>query len=225
MNVLLKGISKVLKYEEKLIYTVCIQDKTYYRALVYEVYKALEDESDAIKIYNSLDELKPSKTAFILDDIFNPEINSTKINTAVLHHLKDRVYKTNLQIEKDEITSKLTKFFDEVAEVSDYSIGWNNDIDLSSLLKLAGFKVELHESSDILHGVISYMKVLYDLLGIRLFIFINKKTMFEECLLKEFYHQCALEGYCILNLDVDCSKSISEDEKVVILDNDFCEIY
>ena len=225
MNVLLKGISKVLKYEEKPIYTVCIQDKTYYRALVYEVYKALEDESDAIKIYNSLDELKPSKTAFILDDIFNPEINSTKINTAVLHHLKDRVYKTNLQIEKDEITSKLTKFFDEVAEVSDYSIGWNNDIDLSSLLKLAGFKVELNESSDILHDVISYMKVLYDLLGIRLFIFINKKNMFEECLLKEFYHQCALEGYCILNLDVDCSKSISEDEKVVILDNDFCEIY
>ena len=49
--------------------------------------------------------------------------------------------------------------------------------------------------------------------------------MFEGCLLKEFYHQCALEGYCILNLDVDCSKSISDDEKIVILDSDFCEIY
>lgn len=225
MNVLLKGVKKLLDYDKHNVYTVSIEDKTFYRKLVKEVYDTLNGEGDAIKIYADMEECNTQKMAFVINDLFNMELGGTKINNAILLHLKDRVNKTELRDESDKIIASLTEFFDKVEEVSDYSVSWNDDIDLSQVLKVAGFKITLNENADVLSNTVSYMKILYEVLGIRLFVFINVKVMFEEELLKQFYHQCTLEGYNVLNLDVSPTTSVCDDESVVFLDKDFCEIY
>ena len=225
MKVLINGIKKLLDYDSCNVHTVCIENKQFYQKTVWEIYKSVQGDSDVLKVYDKNEECNVTKYVFIINDLYNLNLNNTKTSNAILSHLKDRVNKTSLRDKCDALISSLTSFFDEVAEVSDYNVGWNNNIDITQMLKLAGFHAEFTEEPEIIYNVIKYIKVLYEILGVRLFVFINSKTIFDRDVLKVFYHQCSLEGYNILNVDVTLSSPVSEQENVVILDRDFCEIY
>ena len=225
MKVLINGIKKLLDYDSCNVHTVCIENKQFYQKTVWEIYKSVQGDSDVLKVYDKNEECNVTKDVFIINDLYNLNLNNTKTSNAILSHLKDRVNKTSLRDKCDALISSLTSFFDEVAEVSDYNVGWNNNIDITQMLKLAGFHAEFTEEPEIIYNVIKYIKVLYEILGVRLFVFINSKTIFDRDVLKVFYHQCSLEGYNILNVDVTLSSPVSEQENVVIIDRDFCEIY
>lgn len=225
MKLLFDGIEKVLDFEKHNICTLAVENKSFYLKLVENLINTLNGDDEKVWLYDNEKEISISKKVLLISDVFNIDFNTTKLTSALNANLKAMVSSSDLQIEYLNLVRCLTKFFDDVKKASDFSIDWKSEIDLSLLLKMASYKFTEYESAGLLNRVLDYMKLCTDVLNTSLFVFINSKIFFEKDELNVFYRQCVQEGLNILNLDCISLESVNENEKNIIIDKDFCEIY
>lgn len=225
MKLSINGIRTVLNYDEFTVYTVVLENMNFYVNTVKKIISSLNGEEDAIQLFTAEKCLDVTKNIQLVDSVFNLDFSGTKLTNALYNHLKVKIQTGEIYTAYLDLSRVLTQFYDNVQELSDYKIDWKNDIDMLSVLKLANFKFVPEDDDNILNKILDYMHIYSDALGIKLFIFLNSKMLFDENKLKVLYEQCAKEGYKLLNLDcVNCSFVASGIEKILIVDNDLCEI-
>ena len=223
MKLSISGIGETFNFEEHPIYTVCVENKMLYKDIVTRLYSAWRGENDDIFLYDGNKKLDFTKSSEIVNNIFNLDFGGTKLTNALYNNLKTIIQSSSLNEDYQQMVSNLTNFFDKVKNSSDYNIEWE-DIDIISLLKVASFKFNNAENDNLLKRLLDYIHLYSDALGVKLFIFMNTKCIFNENEIGQLYHQCALEGCNILNIDCISSNRVTKEEELIIIDSDLCEI-
>lgn len=225
MKMLLNGIKTVFDFDKFPIYTVVVENKKFYFDVVNELISSLNADSDADVLYTDEKTLVLSKNAILISNVFNLDFGSTKLTNALYDSLYKKVQTSELQGEYLELVKVLTSFYGKIQDESDFAVEWKNDVSLLALLKVATYSFNVYGERGSLEQILDYLHICRDALGIKLFIFMNAKMLFDETNLKLFYEQCAKEDIKILNLDVVATTSVCAEEKIVIVDKELCEIF
>ncbi len=158
--------------------------------------------------------------------IFNPlgiDINNKKIVNKLYFDLEQLAKQEEMYFQTQQMRQVLVEYLMELEQKSEYILSFQQEIDLSAIFKAVGIKHEIIEE-DYLEKLIRYMKVVTQVLGIKIIIFINLRSyltdMQMERLLKEAIYQ-EIQVLLVENKERTCLK----DTFRYIIDNDKCEIF
>lgn len=161
-----------------------------------------------------------------MEIIFNPlgiDINNKKIVNRLYLDLDKLAKQEEMYVQTQQMRKGLIEYFLELEQKSEYILEIPQEIDMTGIFKAVGIKHEIIEE-DYLEKLIRYLKVVAQVLGIKVITFINLRSYLSdeqiEQLLKEAIYQ-EIQILLVENQERTCLK----DTFRYIIDNDKCEIF
>ena len=106
---------------------------------------------------------------------------------------------------------------------NNYSLNFEDDLDISQILK--AFSIKFERSEDLLVNLFEWLKILNEVLGYEIFFFINLENFLSEEELLEFSKFILYNKYKVVFLENFHRNKLFEDDNLIIIDNDLCEIF
>lgn len=175
----------------------------------------------ASRVLSENDEiLDISKCSAFTESYLPFQINDKKVSSKLYSALRD-IAETNFLQDYRSICVQISSFISKLNAESDCPISCEEEIDMTALFKVLGVNIESGDT--LLEKLLMYIRVKSCFLGIRCFFFVNLKTFLTAKELEMFYHEAELMEICIFLLENTFKPKLAC-ERVVIIDNDLCEI-
>ena len=215
-----KGFNFKIDFEDKSIFSLIIENKKLYRKVIEDLINNISIDDSNIILSKNNKLIVPEKEIFVFSDYFNFDVNKFVLN---------KYYKELKNLSENE-------FFDETVEIkealrnyvtklveNEYSIKLEEDLDISQILKAFGVKFQRNE--DLLLNLFEWIKILNELLGYEIFFFINLENFLSNDELVEFSKFILYNKYRVVFLENFNRNRLFDDDNLIIIDNDLCEIF
>lgn len=100
---------------------------------------------------------------------------------------------------------------------------FEDDLDVSQILK--AFSIKFERSEDLLLNLFEWLKILNEVLGYEIFFFINLENFLSEEELLEFSKFILYNKYKVVFLENFCRNKLFDDDSLIVIDNDLCEVF
>lgn len=162
---------------ENQILVLSIENHLAYSNILETLWKQYKGEGGDFILSDESKELKLSQKMECIYNIFNTNTNDRKIITKLYQELTFQ-NDTLLQEESVLFKQELISYFDKVISTVPYSLKYNFDTDLSSLMK--SISVEIDDDSDsLLEKTMQYIKLMNQICGVEIFVIPNLKAYFS----------------------------------------------
>ena len=163
-----KGFNFKIDFEEKNIFSLIVENKRAYRKIIEDLVNNSNIEDGDIILSKNNKLVMPEKEIFIFSDYFNFDINKFVLNKYYkeLKNLSENEF-LNETLEIKEI---LKDYINKLIE-NNYSLKFEDDLDISQILK--AFSIKFERSEDLLLNLFEWLKILNEILGYEIFFFIN----------------------------------------------------
>ena len=215
-----KGFNFKIDFEDKSIFSLIIENKKLYRKVIEDLINNISIDDGNIILSENNKLIVPEKEIFVFSDYFNFDVNKFVLN---------KYYKELKNLSENE-------FFDETVEIketlrnyvtklieNEYSVKLEEDLDISQILKAFGVKFQRNE--DLLLNLFEWIKILNELLGYEIYFFINLENFLSNDELVEFSKFILYNKYRVVFLENFNRNKLFDDDNLIIIDNDFCEIF
>ena len=215
-----KGFNFKIDFEDKSIFSLIIENKKLYRKVIEDLINNIIIDDGNIILSKNNKLIVPEKEIFVFSDYFNFDVNKFVLN---------KYYKELKNLSENE-------FFDETVEIketlrnyvtklieNEYSVKLEEDLDISQILKAFGIKFQRNE--DLLLNLFEWIKILNELLGYEIFFFINLENFLSDDELVEFSKFILYNKYKVVFLENFNRNKLFDDDNLIIIDNDLCEIF
>ena len=215
-----KGFNFKIDFEDKSIFSLIIENKKLYRKVIEDLINNISIDDSNIILSKNNKLIVPEKEIFVFSDYFNFDVNKFVLN---------KYYKELKNLSENE-------FFDETVEIkealrnyvtklieNEYSVKLEEDLDISQILKAFGVKFQRNE--DLLLNLFEWIKILNELLGYEIFFFINLENFLSDDELVEFSKFILYNKYRVVFLENFNRNRLFDDDNLIIIDNDLCEIF
>lgn len=215
-----KGFNFKIDFEDKSIFSLIIENKKLYRKVIEDLINNISIDDGNIILSENNKLIVPEKEIFVFSDYFNFDVNKFVLN---------KYYKELKNLSENE-------FFDETVEIkealrnyvtklieNEYSVKLEEDLDISQILKAFGIKFQINE--DLLLNLFEWIKILNELLGYEIFFFINLENFLSDDELLEFSKFILYNKYKVVFLENFNRNKLFDDDNLIIIDNDLCEIF
>ena len=215
-----KGFNFKIDFEDKSIFSLIIENKKLYRKIIEDLINNISIDDGNIILSKNNKLIVPEKEIFVFSDYFNFDVNKFVLN---------KYYKELKNLSENE-------FFDETVEIketlrnyvtklieNEYSVKLEEDLDISQILKAFGIKFQRNE--DLLLNLFEWIKILNELLGYEIFFFINLENFLSDDELVEFSKFILYNKYKVVFLENFNRNKLFDDDNLIIIDNDLCEIF
>ena len=215
-----KGFNFKIDFEDKSIFSLIIENKKLYRKIIEDLINntSIDDGNIILSKNNKL--IVPEKEIFVFSDYFNFDINKFVLNK-YYKELKN-LSENDFFDETLEIKEVLRDYVTKLVE-NEYSIKLEEDLDISQILKAFGVKFQRNE--DLLLNLFEWIKILNELLGYEIFFFINLENFLSDDELVEFSKFILYNKYKVVFLENFNRNKLFDDDNLIIIDNDLCEIF
>ena len=215
-----KGFNFKIDFENKSIFSLIIENKKLYRKIIEDLINntSIDDGNIILSKNNKL--IVPEKEIFVFSDYFNFDINKFVLNK-YYKELKN-LSENDFFDETLEIKEVLRDYVTKLVE-NEYSIKLEEDLDISQILKAFGVKFQRNE--DLLLNLFEWIKILNELLGYEIFFFINLENFLSNDELVEFSKFILYNKYRVVFLENFNRNKLFDDDNLIIIDNDLCEIF
>ena len=215
-----KGFNFKIDFEDKSIFSLIIENKKLYRKIIEDLINntSIDDGNIILSKNNKL--IVPEKEIFVFLDYFNFDVNKFVLNK-YYKELKN-LSENNFFDETLEIKEVLRNYVTKLVE-NEYSIKLEEDLDISQILKAFGVKFQRNE--DLLLNLFEWIKILNELLGYEIFFFINLENFLSDDELVEFSKFILYNKYRVVFLENFNRNRLFDDDNLIIIDNDLCEIF
>ena len=215
-----KGFNFKIDFEDKSIFSLIIENKKLYRKIIEDLINntSIDDGNIILSKNNKL--IVPEKEIFVFSDYFNFDINKFVLNK-YYKELKN-LSENDFFDETLEIKEVLRDYVTKLVE-NEYSIKLEEDLDISQILKAFGIKFQRNE--DLLLNLFEWIKILNELLGYEIFFFINLENFLSNDELVEFSKFILYNKYKVVFLENFNRNKLFDDDNLIIIDNDLCEIF
>jgi len=167
--------------------------------------------------------VKANNFCDIITDAFNIEYNNRKIATA-LYKLATQNIKEGQLWEKWFLNNNmLLEFLAEVEQSTNLPLEYEDNIELTTLFKAYNLRIKEDQPSFI-ERLITYTNILAELRNIKILCLVNIKSVLCLEMLQELYKHCAYKKINLILLESHYHPPALENEKVIIIDKDLCEI-
>ncbi len=168
-------------------------------------------------------ELSIAKYAEIIINPFAVDINNKKVLQKLYSELSALAAGETLYMETQTIQAELQTYFYQLEHESAYMLECDANVDLAALFKTLNVKFvdDTHELPERLH---QYIRVMAQLAGIRLFVFVNLRSYLTNTQLQELVEFAAYQEIAILLIESQ-QREFANDMPQYIIDVDLCEIF
>ena len=215
-----QGFNFKIDFENKSIFSLIIENKKLYRKIIEDLINntSIDDGNIILSKNNKL--IVPEKEIFVFSDYFNFDVNKFVLNK-YYKELKN-LSENDFFDETLEIKEVLRDYVTKLVE-NEYSIKLEEDLDISQILKAFGVKFQRNE--DLLLNLFEWIKILNELLGYEIFFFINLENFLSNDELVEFSKFILYNKYKVVFLENFNRNKLFDDDNLIIIDNDLCEIF
>ena len=215
-----KGFNFKLNFEEKNIFSLIVENKKSYRKIIKDLVNNSNIEDGNIILSKNNKLVMPEKEIFVFLDYFNFDINKFVLNKYYkeLKNLSENEF-LNETLEIKEI---LKDYINKLIE-NNYSLKFEDDLDVSQILK--AFSIKFERSEDLLLNLFEWLKILNEILGYEIFFFINIENFLSEDELLEFSKFIVYNKYKVVFLENFYRNKLSDNDNLIVIDNDLCEIF
>ena len=215
-----KGFNFKIDFEEKNIVSLIVENKRVYRKIVEDLVNNLNIEDGNIILSRNNKLIIPEKEFFVFLDYFNFDINKFVLNKYYkeLKNLSENEF-LNETLEIKEI---LKDYINKMVE-NNYSLKFEDDLDVSQILK--AFSIKFERSEDLLLNLFEWLKILNEVLGYEIFFFINLENFLSEDELLEFSKFILYNKYKVVFLENFYRNKLFDDDSLIVIDNDLCEVF
>lgn len=215
-----KGFNFKIDLEDKSIFSLIIENKKLYRKIVEDLINNISIDDGNIILSKNNKLIVPEKEIFVFSDYFNFDVNKFVLNK-YYKELKN-LSENDFFDETVEIKEVLRNYVTKLVE-NEYSIKLEEDLDISQILKAFGVKFQRNE--DLLLNLFEWIKILNELLGYEIFFFINLENFLSDDELVEFSKFILYNKYRVVFLENFNRNKLFDDDNLIIIDNDLCEIF
>lgn len=210
-----------IELQENIVNVIVLESPKCFRDFVFEVKKAMRKEESRVLLSKDFEEIVFEKyvhTVLAMNDI---DINNKKILTKVYAELNEVAYAENMYLKTMEVHSQILNYMDEIIHHSDINLV-HGEFDIDACLKAMDVKIEVEES-DLLGLICDYIDVISQFFNIHIFLFFHLKEYLEEEELMQLYQHC---HYRKVNLCLceNVARDSLPDEKITLIDRDYCQI-
>ena len=215
-----KGFNFKIDFEDKSIFSLIIENKKLYRKIIEDLINNISIDDGNIILSKNNKLIVPEKEIFVFSDYFNFDVNKFVLNK-YYKELKN-LSENDFFDETVEIKEVLRNYVTKLVE-NEYSIKLEEDLDISQILKAFGVRFQRNE--DLLLNLFEWIKILNELLGYEIFFFINLENFLSDDELVEFSKFILYNKYKVVFLENFNRNKLFDDDNLIIIDNDLCEIF
>ena len=215
-----KGFNFKIDFEDKSIFSLIIENKKLYRKIIEDLINNISIDDGNIILSKNNKLIVPEKEIFVFSDYFNFDVNKFVLNK-YYKELKN-LSENDFFDETVEIKEVLRNYVTKLVE-NEYSIKLEEDLDISQILKAFGVKFQRNE--DLLLNLFEWIKILNELLGYEIFFFINLENFLSDDELVELSKFILYNKYKVVFLENFNRNKLFDDDNLIIIDNDLCEIF
>ena len=215
-----KGFNFKIDFEDKSIFSLIIENKKLYRKVIEDLINNIIIDDGNIILSKNNKLIVPEKEIFVFSDYFNFDVNKFVLNK-YYKELKN-LSENDFFDETVEIKEVLRNYVTKLVE-NEYSIKLEEDLDISQILKAFGVKFQRNE--DLLLNLFEWIKILNEVLGYEIFFFINLENFLSDDELVEFSKFILYNKYRVVFLENFNRNKLFDDDNLIIIDNDLCEIF
>ena len=164
-----------------------------------------------------------SKCVEIIGNPFMVDINSRKILGKLYSELEELSRKEQMFEKTMRLTSTVHEYILDLEQETNYILQFDNELEISALLKALGVRHEEIEDS-FFERIVRYIKIAADVLKTKLFVFVNIRSFLSDTQMLELVKEISYQGIKVLfieNQERDCLEGGFR----YIIDKDGCEIY
>ena len=215
-----KGFNFKIDFENKSIFSLIIENKKLYRKIIEDLINNISIDDGNIILSKNNKLIVPEKEIFVFSDYFNFDVNKFVLNK-YYKELKN-LSENDFFDETLEIKEVLRDYVTKLVE-NEYSIKLEEDLDISQILKAFGVKFQRNE--DLLLNLFEWIKILNELLGYEIFFFINLENFLSNDELVEFSKFILYNKYRVVFLENFNRNKLFDNDNLIIIDSDLCEIF
>ena len=215
-----KGFNFKIDFENKSIFSLIIENKKLYRKIIEDLINNISIDDGNIILSKNNKLIVPEKEIFVFSDYFNFDVNKFVLNK-YYKELKN-LSENDFFDETLEIKEVLRDYVTKLVE-NEYSIKLEEDLDISQILKAFGVKFQRNE--DLLLNLFEWIKILNELLGYEIFFFINLENFLSNDELVEFSKFILYNKYKVVFLENFNRNKLFDNDNLIIIDSDLCEIF
>lgn len=214
-------IREVLEIQEGEIYSVVVENPRFFYEIVKEL-KLQIDGSDGRWVLSENEKpLMLKNRCELIFDYIDFKANKKTLISKIVGNLAEIALDNQHIDSTTELLSQIERHIYCLAEQIDIDL-FCDDFTIQQIIKTTGISVAL-EGENLVEIIYSYMRVVREILGDRLFVFINLKTFVSEKDLVAFCETVRCHDYKVVFFD-NKIYDLPIEEKHLIIDNDLCEI-
>lgn len=158
--------------------------------------------------------------------IVNPlgvSLNEKKLLSKLHEKLKKEIMSSELLLETNKVLAALEEYALQIVQSMDFELTYSDKMDVQDILKLLNIHFD-DKQETLLERIVSYIEIMYQLIGIRCFVFVHLLSYLTEYEMEKLYEYFQYQKLYILLVECNQPKDISKFSNVVIIDKDTCEI-
>lgn len=190
---------------------------------VLELYEQKGGEEGGFVLSDDEKEISISKYAEIIINPFAVDINDKRILNKLYAEL-DKISKDeNMFIKTQELSAYIQRYLLEVDQNTNYILDFDEEIQIPALLKAVGVHCEDTGSSTV-ERLICYIKIMAELVRIRLFVFVNIRSFLTDEQIREIIREVSYQDVKTIFIE-NQTRGCIEPHTQYIIDVDKCEIF
>ena len=212
---------EVIEIEEGTPCFLIVEKQDVLYKLIKGIYSEIEGNDEGIVFSDEAGIVKASKRVELITTFVPFELNEKRLINKIIPLLE------SISLDEEhfnftmELMSNIEKYIIDLSEPLSFDISLEN-INASSLLKMSGVRISDDSLSDI-ERVWNYVSIVNELLGEKLFVFVNMSSFFCKDEIKLFVDSLAGHKFYSLFLENKEYPHI-EGTKRLIIDEDLCII-
>lgn len=212
---------EVIEINEGEIFSLVIENQKLMLDFIKEIYGQINGEEGRIVLSDKDEILKISKTVELITTFVPFELNEKRLLAKINALLEKEAVNEKYYNKTMLLLAEIERHVDNIAAIFPYSFDYQG-INVSSLVKMCGLNI-LDDSNSDIEKVVNYMSIVRDLLGEKLFIFVNMRLYFDDEDMQKFIDTVNAHNYYVMMID-GVEKSKLDGIRRLIIDKDLCII-
>lgn len=217
MIIKINGLDNELVLNDTQIGVIEINDIKLYRHILEIINNKVEGiyNNELFILSDKYEEIDFKNNVYLLNDIFNIDINSKKIINKIYNLINSSyddeeklIFSNKIQEVKNNLIYKTNEF--------PFTFSINNDISILDMLKLFNFKVDYSTYTTLLEKIELLIDVLVNLNIARILIVPNLKMYLTNEELVYLYKYSLYNNITIITIERYCENSINYEKKLLI---------
>ncbi len=209
------------EFDEK-INVLCVENAIQFRKFLEDFHCQIDDGLNGKFVLSENEKnLDFSKSVMVITDYFSLDFNEKKLQNK-LYLVLQSVCEEKFKVDFAKFNEEFYRLFNKLNSESPFELECDIDPSINALLKCFGVSFSC-ENSSFIEKLCKYTEIIFNLLSLKLIVFVNLKSYLSKEELKLVYQFFSYNKINIFLLESNFKES-NEQEFCVIVDNDLCEI-